>query len=547
MKMPDSSIPAKKWLWLLLAVFTLTWFTGLGFRPLSKTDEGRYAEISREMVVSGDWLTPRLNGLKYFEKPPLQYWTTAIAFKAFGFEEWAARLWTGLCGFASVLMTAWIAFRLYGARVGLYAGAIAGSSLSFFLMGHINALDMGFTAMLTGALACLIGANTTGSSQAQRRWMLLCWAAMALAVLSKGLAGLVLPGMVLVVYCLLARDLSTFTRAQWLWGPILFLIIASPWFIAVNRENPGFAEFFFIHEHFDRFAKDGHRRNGPIWYFVPQLLVGLMPWTALLLGINPIRFFNTDSRFKPALLLLLWATLIFAFFSLSKSKLPSYIVPVFPALAVLMAKVFDDMQDENRRRFFFWMMLLIMLAIGLMIYTTYMPGRSVSDIQFAFSEVGGLVLLCSGAIIGRVLNQNASGKTPSLIALAIGGTCLNLAVVAGYQAFGDELSAAGVGRALKDEIAQTDPVYSVDTYEQSLPFYLGRTVTLVDYRDEFDMGLKLEPEKGIPSIERFIDTWNKQGQAWAYMRPGTYQQLRQLDVPMQLRYNKDEQIMVSRQ
>src|SRR5688572_27076256 len=127
---------------LLLFLGTILWFGTLDYRKLVKPDEGRYAEIAREMAISGDWITPRLNGIKYFEKPPLQYWVTATAFKLFGVNEWTARLWTALSGFLTVLVVWWAGRRLYDAEVGLYAGAVLFSSIYFHLLGHVSTLDM---------------------------------------------------------------------------------------------------------------------------------------------------------------------------------------------------------------------------------------------------------------------------------------------------------------------------------------------------------------------------------------------------------------------
>ena len=151
---------------VLLLVFGFAWFANLGQRDLFNTDEGRYAEISREMVASGDWLTPRLNGLKYFEKPPLQYWATAAAFEAFGQSEWSARLWTALTGFLGVLSAAFAAARLFGAAAGRAAGLMLGGSLMWVFMGHGASLDMGVSFFLSLAVSAFALAQRDGASPA---------------------------------------------------------------------------------------------------------------------------------------------------------------------------------------------------------------------------------------------------------------------------------------------------------------------------------------------------------------------------------------------
>src|SRR5499427_7823927 len=177
----------------LFAVFALAWSGNLGYRHLIKPDEGRYAEIPREMVASGDWLTPRIDGYKYFEKPPLQYWATAAAFSAFGLNEWAARLWPGLTGFLGVLLVFWAGNRLFGPPAGLFGAAVTASSFLYAVIGHLLTLDMALSVFMSAAVFGFAVSQAKAGDARRRRMMLLAWGAMALAVLTKGLAGAILP------------------------------------------------------------------------------------------------------------------------------------------------------------------------------------------------------------------------------------------------------------------------------------------------------------------------------------------------------------------
>ena len=153
-----------KRLWWLIIAVTVIWFSNLEYRILIKPDEGRYAEIPREMVASGDWTTPRLNDLKYFEKPPLQYWATATAYTLFGEHQWTARLWTALTGFAGILLVWFAGLRLFGGEAANYAAMLAGSSMLYVLMAHFNSPDMGVTFFLTlGIVGLLIAQQREGS------------------------------------------------------------------------------------------------------------------------------------------------------------------------------------------------------------------------------------------------------------------------------------------------------------------------------------------------------------------------------------------------
>ena len=185
---------------IALLAFAAVWFSNLEYRKLVNPDEGRYAEIPREMVASGDWITPRLNDIKYFEKPALQYWATAAAYTVFGEHQWTARLWSALTGLLGVLMVFFTGRRLFGAQAGLYAALVLGSSLLWVLIGHVNTLDMGVSFFLSAAVcAFLLAQHDAAEARARTPWMLAAWAALALALLSKGLIGLVLPAAALVL------------------------------------------------------------------------------------------------------------------------------------------------------------------------------------------------------------------------------------------------------------------------------------------------------------------------------------------------------------
>ena len=352
------SISNKQLWWLVIAV-ALIWFANLEYRKLIKPDEGRYAEIPREMVVSGDWTTPRLNDLKYFEKPPLQYWATATAYTVFGEHQWTSRLWTALTGFAGILLVWFAGLRLFGREAANYAAILLGSSMLYVLMAHINTLDMGVTFFLTlGIVGLLLGQSET-DKKIQRNWMLLAWAALGLAVLSKGLMGLVLPGAALFIYMVVQRDFSVFKRMHWLPGLAVFLLITAPWFYLVMKANPEFFQKFFIYEHYTRFTTKDLGRYQPWYYFIPILLLGMLPWTVLMFDtlINTWRGSKLpDKAFNAARFLLVWAVFIYLFFTVSGSKLPSYLLPMFPALALLMGKQLVEM---NSRRLF-WLIAPIL-------------------------------------------------------------------------------------------------------------------------------------------------------------------------------------------
>src|ERR1022692_3097108 len=266
-------------LWVAAAML---WFGPLNMPHLFDPDEGRYAEIPREMLASGDWVTPRLDAIKYFEKPVLQYWATAGAFRLFGEHAWSARLWPALCGFLGLLLTWALARALYDERSAALAVIIQASSLLYLALARIATLDMSLSfglqiAMCALALLAQQRSAPSGAARLPGSWRLpaLLGLGLALAVLSKGLVGILIPCAVAGLYLLWMRDWTLPLRAQPWWSVIALAVLAAPWFLAVSWRNPEFAHFFFIVQHFQRYLSSaGFDRNEPLWFFVPGLARG---------------------------------------------------------------------------------------------------------------------------------------------------------------------------------------------------------------------------------------------------------------------------------
>src|SRR6202167_5040519 len=230
----------KSWMFGVAALLAaVLWFALLAQRPLFDPDEGRYAEIPREMMLSGgDWVIPHLNGIVYLEKPPLQYWLTALAFRAFGENEFAARLCTGLAGYLSLAAVFFLGRTLWGFDAGVRAALFSAASTLFVLLGHQLTLDMLLSFWLTAALGCFLMAQARREGTGHRRlWMLGCWAAMALALLTKGLIGVLIPAAALGAYVLWQRDWRLLRRLNLRWGVPLFAAIAAPWFVLGARAH----------------------------------------------------------------------------------------------------------------------------------------------------------------------------------------------------------------------------------------------------------------------------------------------------------------------
>ena len=537
----------KTFVWALFAVFTFVSLYALGLRTLVPPDEGRYAEMAREMFVSGDWITTRLNGIKYFEKPPLQAWMNAASFALFGVGDWQARLWTGLCGIGGVLLTGYTGSKVFGPRIGFYAALVLGSCFYWVACGQINSLDMGLSGMMTIALCALLVAQRDGASARERRnWMLLCWAGMALAVLSKGLIGLMLPGGVLVVYTLITRDWKLWTRLHLAPGLLLFFAIATPWFVLVAINNPEQTAFFFIHEHWDRFFLKEHHRE-QVWYvFFVLSVIGMVPWIGVLgqsLALGARREEHIPGRFRPRLMLLVWAVFILLFFTKSNSKLPGYILPIFPALALLVANYLDI---SSRRSRMFNAALAALVGVALLATAPFMTrfaGRATEAVLYQAYQpwvlAAGVAALAGGALAWQLARQHVANRRDLFVVmLAIAGFATTELILAGFEPIGHMRAGANLLPAIRAELKPDTRIYSVGTYEQSLTFYLGRSVTLVDYRDEFDFGLQQQPQLAIPTVAAFVAQWTRDAAAGvrdvALIRADIYNELKQKGVPMRV-------------
>lgn len=365
--------------------FLLVWFflgiVPLFLRPLWEPDEVRYAEIPREMLALGDWLTPRLNFVLYFEKPPLQYWLSALGMRAFGINAIAARLPLALAALVS-MGAAFLLARRLGARRPMWAAFMAATTLLGFVCGQLLTLDALFSALLVAALA--LAAEAVAARYEDRGalgWTIGAFTATALALLTKGLAAPVLLGGVMLASLPFAWKDRRLRMAilRVLFDPLgwlVFLGLSAPWFWFVEKANPGHARFFFIHEHFARFTSNVHARQGaknPILdklYFVGILLVGLVPWlSASLAGLRrgwdfarrqrgPMAEGAPLHRWLVAFTLMAFIVPLL-FFSLSGSKLPLYIVPVLMPLTALACAMEREGEEAAALRRHGWELLVL--------------------------------------------------------------------------------------------------------------------------------------------------------------------------------------------
>ena len=535
---PETLLSPSKVL-LLLAIYALIWFGTLQYRHLIPSDEGRYAEMAREMLFTGDWVTPRYNGYQYFEKPPLQIWTTAIAFQIFGIGDWQARLWTALTGFITILFIGFTSARIYGARAGWLAAVALASSPMWIIGGHFNSLDMGLSAFLVAALCSLLLSQTSNNQNATRRWMWVCWIMMGLATLSKGLIGAALPLMVLIVYSMSSWNWKIWKQLSLVSGLMIFLAITAPWFILVSNRNPNFAEFFFIHEHLQRFTDDAHSRTGPIYYFVPLLLIGFLPWIFQIPGAVAQAWRESKRGFSSAWLLVCWFVVIFGFFSISHSKLPGYIMPIFPALAMLAGyRLNHNLGQMNTLRFTWQLQTLVFAVLGGVgflfldkVGAQARPDEITSYASYTSWIIAALIALIVCSLLATWQAQR-NGLT-SIASYAMGFLLCAIIAGTGHETLGRAVSGVDLADRVKSTIPEKVNFYSVRILDHTMPFYLGRTMIMVEDPDELQFGVSQQPDLWLPTLDAFIVRWKEDSASYALMVPEQYAQLQQLGLPMQ--------------
>ncbi len=346
-------------------------FVGIGRLALIEPDEGRNAEVAREMLAMGDWITPHFNNFSYLDKPPVFFWAVASSFKAAGLSEASARFPSALAALLTVFLAWFLARRMFGDLTGLYSGIVLATSPLIVVFAREVIFDMTLTLFVTGAMVCYWMRESEYGRP--KRLDVLFFAALGLATLTKGPVGFLLPLLSIGVYLSLRGKLARLKDLNWLVGLVTFFAITLPWFIAVSIRHPDFPKYAFWQESLERFATGQSHRGGPIYYYLIIYLVGFLPWSFFLLyaALHRVRAWRDLRRdeLSPVLFLVSWVGVIFVFFSISQSKLPGYFLPAIVPLSILMGKVWTDQRSSTEGRAPDWLTggFATLIALGIII------------------------------------------------------------------------------------------------------------------------------------------------------------------------------------
>ncbi|OGT38720.1 MAG: hypothetical protein A3F11_03780 [Gammaproteobacteria bacterium RIFCSPHIGHO2_12_FULL_37_14] len=342
------SISNKTWFFdicSLSAIGIAFYLLFLGSYPLFTPDEGRYAEIALNMAVSGDYITPRMNGTIFLDKPILHFWLQAFAIRLFGAKEWAVRLFPALFGMIGILMTYICGRHLFDRRTGLLSAIVLATTPLYFGGAHYANLDLEVAVLIScSLLAFIVAVNKAYHPY----FLIISYAAAGFALLAKGLIGIVFPFMIVGIWTIFLWRWEILKKTHLLPGVFLILLIAAPWYLLAQEANPQFLHYFFIGQQIIRYLSGAVFNNQmPFWFFLPVILIGFLPWTFFLLHT-----LLKLSHHSINLFLVLWITIIFVFFSIPHSKLVGYILPIFPPLALLVGNYFSKTWGETKRLLF---------------------------------------------------------------------------------------------------------------------------------------------------------------------------------------------------
>jgi 4-amino-4-deoxy-L-arabinose transferase-like glycosyltransferase len=393
------------WAILILATLYVCYFSHLGAIGFVGPDEPRYAWIAREMVETGDWVTPRLYGKPWFEKPVLYYWGAALCFKLFGVSEAAARLPSAISAFLATLALAWLALRLYGAETARWLLLLLPTTVGMIGFSHAAATDMPFSGMLTIAMVCaavILGLTRNEKTPILPRtpWLALILFGffLGLAVLAKGPAAIILSGGAIFIWALFTKRWRDAFRLFHPAALASFCLTALPWYILCARRNPDFFRIFIIEHNFKRYLTPEFQHIQPFWYYVPVLLVAFLPWTGVLLWTaiaGGTQIVHRKEISSPSFFLLCWFLFVVFFFTFSRSKLPGYILPAFPSICLIAARACVTLTSAHRKSFRF-SLITAAVFLFLLLALVRMVTPNISFGSEKFGGIAGLIIALMG-------------------------------------------------------------------------------------------------------------------------------------------------------
>ena len=523
--MTEGASKILKWL-VLLVIPLLIYIASLPAIPLIEPDEGRYSLIPQEMNQTGDYVTPRLKGVDYFEKPVLDYWATAVSFKIFGENAFASRLFVALCAWGCIILAYRIGKHFHDEKTGLFASALLSTTIYYFAMGRAHVLDMPLTFFVSmGTWSCY---RFYTGERSKRIWIYLAYFFAGLAFLSKGLIGVVFPFAITFFWLVFRRRFKDVFRLISPAGLIILLLVTGPWLYLVQKADPDFFHFFFIREHLQRFTTKIHNRYEPFWFFIPILIGGFIPW----LGYLPqaVKYMRPKIGFifkkEETVFLLTWAGFIFLFFSVSSSKLVPYIAPVFIPFSVMLGHIFRLGDDAVRQGSHVptgvlassavWLQSAA-IGIGIIFLPFFDKGSLITMTRWMpYIIVPVILLLCLTFLPAVAKNRLHLGWFFSIYLFSALFFLSLLLPAARYVT--PYKSAWPIVEAIREHVPESSVPVQFKMSNYGIDFYTQMKTPVVDDYGELDYGVaklsKEEKKRRFPSSPDFFEQYKKSGEEW---------------------------------
>lgn len=495
---------------LFIAAVCALFFVWIGEFPLWSSDEGRYAEIAREMWESKDFIVPHFNYFDYLEKPVLAPLLTSLAYGLFGINAFSARLVPVLASLLGILMTFLFTQRLFDRRTAGYAALVLATTIGYVLVGRFAVIDMLMTLFLSGSLFCLMTAYTLRRPACY----LTAYGFMGLAFLTKGLIAFILPGLVFLSFLVWMKDFGEIKRMRLGYGLLITGAIILPWMIAVSIREPEFFDVFIIQNHFSRFFHGSFGRAKPFWFYVPVLLAVAFPWIFFMPAALAHEFKKGEQTKIKVRFLICWMVAIFVFFSIPKSKLPYYLLPISVPIAVLISLFLADgihagALSERTKRILKWTWNLLLGAagagaVGLNLYLSWGNLDSETLLLRPLFQIGS-VFLFAGFGTGFFLSRKGHFKRSIFVLSATVYVGLLLAFL-GMKMISPLQSSYDYAELIKTHLKKDDIVAVMASPDEfsDLPFYLERRVMVVGTDKGTLTYESEESDHGLETAEWFV-------------------------------------------
>ena len=505
----------------LLLLAALTFFAGLGRGAITDSDEAFYAEASREMVASGDWVEPFYNYEPRWQKPAAYYWLTSATFFVTGSSEFGARFWAAMAGVGLVLVTAAAGRRWYDETTGLLAGAMVATNFGYFTIGRMSLPDLPLTFCITLAIWAAF-VSTLESERSPRQFVVLAAVGLGLGFLMKGPVGLIIPFIVIVPVLMIERRSIGLNPVDIMLGFVIMIAVAAPWYFMMwARHGTEYLNSFFVGDNFERFATDRFNDPRPWWFYLPVVAGGLLPWTPLaLVWLGPLTQFLRGRRSIGTidLRLLMWAVFPLVFYSLSIGKQPRYVLPVLPPLALLLAnsivertqewRGLDGARSVPRRALPIVVGSLLsgvfFVTLGVLLYRAQ---PLLINVQPVFTTIAAYLIAIAGALVILTTVTNNWRTAPLVIALAA-AVSLPAIQYGALSSSGDD-TVRQMARLVQQQRTGNEPVGTWGVFVRNLVFYTAIKTTDVigdeqarNFLMQTERTLMVAPASEIDRLER---------------------------------------------